>query len=228
MGSLLVDQNVLAASTSNQPQGNLITVNETDSLKSLIAKARRERSTSVRQLAIQAKAAGFKIVGTTLNAIENGTYKSVPSDETIRAIAWLAGVSDRVAFTAAGRRLPGPPFADELPPGVDDLSPKEREAAIALLRVLVAQRQEIGRYEDITESRTQAGGTEHGGSGSRTQGRTPPMTPGKARALIEPDQGVQPDYDLAQRRGETQREYELRTQIQPEDESQGEAPETGA
>ncbi|OZF09855.1 hypothetical protein CH300_00290 [Rhodococcus sp. 15-1154-1] len=195
-------------------------MNETDTLAGLIAKARRERGTSVRQLAIQAKAAKYRIVGTTLNAIENGTYKSDPSDETLRAIAWLAGVPESVAFTAAGRRLPGPPFADELPPGVDDLSPKEREAAITLLRVLVAQRQEIRRHEDLTESRTQEGSTEHGGAGSRQESRTPSMTTGKARALIDADQGTQLDYDLAQRRGETQREYELRTQVQPEDESQ--------
>ncbi|MGW8936024.1 hypothetical protein [Gordonia terrae] len=127
-------------------------MNETDTLRGLIERAKRERDTSVRQLAILAKAEGFKIVGTTLSGIVKGTYHSQPSDDTIRAIAWLAGVKDEVAFTAAGRSVPGPPFADELPPGVDDLSDSERKAVIAILRSLVAQRQEINRYVDSSSS----------------------------------------------------------------------------
>lgn len=123
-------------------------MNETDTLRGLIAKARREREQSARKLAITARGAGHKIVGTTLNAIEAGTYKSEPTEETIRAIGWLAGVSDEVAFAAAGRSVPGPPFAEELPPGVDDLTSLERKAAIAMLRAFVAQRQEINRYVD--------------------------------------------------------------------------------
>ncbi|GAS98872.1 Gp48 [Mycolicibacterium canariasense] len=123
-------------------------MNETDTLRGLIAKARRERDKSVRQLALAAQEAGHKIVGTTLNAIEAGTYHSVPTAETIRAIGWLARVSDEIAFAAAGRPVPGPPFAEELPPGVDDLTSPERRAAIAMLRALVSQRQEINRYVD--------------------------------------------------------------------------------
>lgn len=123
-------------------------MNETDTLRGLIGKARRERDKSVRQLALAAQEFGHKIVGTTLNAIEAGTYHSVPTAETIRAIGWLAGVTDEIAFAAAGRAVPGPPFAEELPPGVDDLTSSERKAAITMLRTLVAQRQEINRYVD--------------------------------------------------------------------------------
>nr|WP_141216273.1 hypothetical protein [Rhodococcus sp. 06-621-2] len=204
-------------------------MNEDQTLKSLLTRALDKRQArSGRRLAELANKNGHKITHTTVNAFLAGTYKSTPSDETLRAIAWLAGVAESVAFTAAGRRLPGPPFADELPPGVDDLSPKEREAAITLLRVLVAQRQEIRRHEDLTESRTQEGSTEHGGAGGGEESRTPSMTTDKARALIDADQGAQLDYDLAQRRGETQREYELRTQVQPEDESQDTGSDGGA
>jgi hypothetical protein len=64
-------------------------------------------------------------------------YKSRPRASTIRAIAWLAGVTEDVAFKAAGQPVPGPPFADELPPGVDNLPPKARRAAIEMLRALV-------------------------------------------------------------------------------------------
>ncbi|MGV0738179.1 hypothetical protein ABQF35_14540 [Mycobacterium syngnathidarum] len=131
-------------------------MNETDTLRGLIAKARRERDKSVRQLALTAQEFGHKIVGTTLNAIEAGTYHSTPTAETIRAIGWLANVSDEIAFAAAGRAVPGPPFSQELPPGVDDLTSPERRAAIAMLRALVAQRQEINRYVDTTDDHSPA------------------------------------------------------------------------
>ncbi|AWN05065.1 immunity repressor [Gordonia phage Easley] len=91
---------------------------------------------------------GLSLNRTTASQILRGTYKGEPSDGTIRAIGWLAGVGDEDAFAAAGRRSPGLPFAEELPPGVDDLSPKERRAAIEMLRTLVAQRREINRYVD--------------------------------------------------------------------------------
>lgn len=86
---------------------------------------------------MMAQREGFAITVTTINHLKAGTYKSVPAVETIRAIAWLAGVSDEVAFTAAGQPVPGPPLADELPPGTDNLSPKSRKAVIEMLRVLI-------------------------------------------------------------------------------------------
>ncbi|WP_252576021.1 hypothetical protein [Pseudarthrobacter cellobiosi] len=94
-------------------------------------------ATSGRQLAFLAQRQGFTLATTTVNAIRQGVYKSAPTAETIRAIAWLAGVSDEVAFMAAGQPVPGPPFAEELPPGVDNLSLKSRKAALDMLRVLV-------------------------------------------------------------------------------------------
>lgn len=114
-------------------------MNDPQTLQDLVLEAKRTRDTSVRQLAIAAKEHGFKITYTTLHGISAGTYKSTAREETVRAIAWLAGVSVEEAFTAAGLPVPGPPFADELPPGVDKLSPKARRAVIELLRVLVEQ-----------------------------------------------------------------------------------------
>jgi DNA-binding XRE family transcriptional regulator len=156
-------------------------VNETDTLRGLIAKARRERELSVRQLALVAKEAGHRIVGTTLNAIEAGTYKSVPSIETIRAIGWLAKVSDEIAFTAAGRAVPGPPFAEELPPGVDDLTSPERKAAIVMLRALVAQRQELNRYVDQSDDDHSAAAT--GTSGEENEDQEAIVLPMVARTV---------------------------------------------
>lgn len=88
---------------------------------------------------------GLSLNRTTASQIVRGTYKGEPTPGTVRAIGWLAGVTDAEAFDAAGRPSPGVPFAEELPPGVDDLSPKERRAAIEILRALIAQRHEINR-----------------------------------------------------------------------------------
>lgn len=113
-------------------------MNNPQNLKDLVALAvQRNDGASVRSLAEKAKRHGFKVTYTPINEMRAGTYKSVPRAELLRAIAWLAGVDDAVAFTAAGQPVPGPPFAEELPPGVDRLSPKSRRAAIDMLRVLV-------------------------------------------------------------------------------------------
>lgn len=92
---------------------------------------------SGRRLADMAQQAGFALASTTFNHIRAGRYKSTPTDETIRAIGWLAGVSDEVAFAAAGQKAPGLPLADELPPGADHLSAKARKTIIDLTRVLI-------------------------------------------------------------------------------------------
>jgi transcriptional regulator with XRE-family HTH domain len=112
-------------------------VNEPLSLRDLIEMAAAKREASGLRLAEIAEAEGHKITVTTINAIRQGVYKSRPRASTIRAIAWLAGVTEDVAFQAAGQPAPGPPFADELPPGVDNLPPKARRAAIEMLRALV-------------------------------------------------------------------------------------------
>lgn len=90
---------------------------------------------------------GLSLNRTTISQILDGTYKKAPKDGTVRAIGWLADVSDEVAFTAAGHQPQRVPFAMELPRGIDDLTAPERRAALDVLRVLVAQRQEINRHE---------------------------------------------------------------------------------
>lgn len=122
---------------SNSSSERVIVVNKPQSLRDLVQLAVQRHQTSGRQLAMMAQREGFAITVTTINHLKAGTYKSVPAVETIRAIAWLAGVSDEVAFTAAGQPVPGPPLADELPPGTDNLSPKSRKAVIEMLRVLI-------------------------------------------------------------------------------------------
>jgi hypothetical protein len=85
---------------------------------------------------------GMSLNRTTASQILRGNYQGVPSPATIRAIGWLAGVSDEVAFAAAGQRAPGPPLVDELPDGVDTLDRRERAVVIDLVRTLLAHRQE--------------------------------------------------------------------------------------
>ncbi|MFJ4026060.1 hypothetical protein ACIPWF_00610 [Paenarthrobacter sp. NPDC089989] len=129
-------------------------MNMNPSLRSLVESAVERHQTSVRQLSLLAQKKGFRVTHTTLNQVRSGTYKSAPSEVTIRAIAWLAGVSEQLAFTAAGQPVPGPPFAEELPAGVDNLPPKARKAAIDMLRVLVDMNQGLADAED-TSDRTQ-------------------------------------------------------------------------
>lgn len=112
-------------------------MNNMENLKDLMEKAVERHDKSVRQLAFMAQEGGHKATYTTLNHIRSGTYKYTPGEATIRAIAYLAGVEESVAFTAAGQPVPGPPLADELPPGADNLSPKSRKAVVEMVRVLV-------------------------------------------------------------------------------------------
>ncbi|QSZ49374.1 hypothetical protein [Arthrobacter sp. D5-1] len=122
-------------------------MNMNPSLRSLVETAVERHQTSVRQLSILAQKQGYRVTHTTLNQVRSGTYKSAPSEVTIKAIAWLAGVSEQVAFMAAGQPVPGPPFAEELPAGVDNLPPKARKAAIDMLRVLVDMNQGLADAE---------------------------------------------------------------------------------
>lgn len=157
-------------------------MNEPRTLRSLVLAAQQQRGgASGRELARAAQKRGFKVTFTTLNAIAAGTYKSKPSPDTIRAIGWLAGVPEKVAFAAAGVPMPGPPFADELPPGVDNLTPRSRRAAIEVLRALV-------------EAEQKAGGERADRSAPKTPAGDEPAS--KVHDLNQPDQGDPPPPPL--------------------------------
>jgi hypothetical protein len=80
---------------------------------------------------------GYKLVATTINHIRAGTYKPHPRKATLEAIAALAGVPIAVAYQAADLPTPGPSFSEQLPDGVDYLTPAERDVVIRMLRLLV-------------------------------------------------------------------------------------------
>ncbi|WP_336818921.1 hypothetical protein [Gordonia sp. MMO-8] len=130
-------------------------MNETLTLRDLVLKA-KDSGLSYRQMEEKVAASekreprGLRLNRTTASKIARGTHGGDAEDGTIRAIALVAGVPDHVAFTAAGRRTNGPAFAEQLPAGIDDLDPRERRVALDLLRVLVAQRQELNRHAEDT------------------------------------------------------------------------------
>lgn len=112
-------------------------MNEPQTLRELAQAVVSTQQMSSRQIAMKAQRADRKLTATTLNHMLAGTYKFQPTADTLRTLAWLAGVSEEVAFTAAGQPVPGPPLADELPDGADNLSPKSRRVIIDMLRVLI-------------------------------------------------------------------------------------------
>lgn len=114
-----------------------------------VARAALDRNpgTSGRELDRLAKAKGLKIVYTTINALAAGTYKSRPSAATLDALAALAGMPREVVYEAARLPAPGPAFADELPPDVDQLRPHQRRAVIEVIRSFLT---------DIEEARSTA------------------------------------------------------------------------
>ncbi|KSW21023.1 hypothetical protein [Cellulomonas sp. B6] len=107
-------------------------------LADLVALARERRpGESLRSLARAAQEAGFAVVHTTIAAIASGRYDSVPSAETVRALAWLAGVDEERAMASAALPVPREPLADALPAGVDALGPRSRRAVVDVARALV-------------------------------------------------------------------------------------------
>ncbi|MCK8674293.1 hypothetical protein M1M07_24665 [Rhodococcus sp. HM1] len=181
------------------------------SLQDLVNKAAEDRSMAGRALADLARKNGFEITHGTVNSIRSGAYKSRPSDGTIRAIAWLAGVGEETAFRAAGRTPPGRPFADDLPPGVDELEPRQRKAAVEMLRAMVAQHQEILQLR-----------------GDRGED-SPADDPGLRLVHDEPEDVEEPEgYELAARKGETRERKRRRLEGEPWDHPDPDGPEDGA
>lgn len=74
---------------------------ETPTLDELVEKAAaRHNGASGRRLAEIAHQGGHEVSHATLNRIRRGTYASTPTDQTLHAIAFLAGVDPKVAFAA--------------------------------------------------------------------------------------------------------------------------------
>ena len=169
------------------------------SLKELAQLVFDMQGTSARQVAQRAEKRGYRLTHTTINQMRAGTYKSVPKEETLRALADLAGVSVETAFHAAGLPVPGPPLADELPPGSDNLSPKSRAAVIQMLRVLIDlesnhdEHDHPDQHQDRERGTTERGGARGGdaGAGQKTAA---------AGAPADFDLAAHPDFELTRDR----------------------------
>lgn len=94
-----------------------------------------------------ARPRGMSLNRSTASQILRGAYRGTPSPATVRAIGWLAGVTDEDAFAAAGQPAPGRPLADELPAATDTLNDRERAVVIDVVRALLAQRQDIDGWK---------------------------------------------------------------------------------
>jgi hypothetical protein len=109
-----------------------------ETLADLLAIAeRRQDVAGGRALARRAAELGHDVSHTTLNKILSGKADNRQSVGTLDAIAALAGVSRSRAHTAAGRRAPGKPFADELPAEADLLNRKQRDVVLGVVRALL-------------------------------------------------------------------------------------------
>lgn len=158
------------------------------------------QGTSARQVALRAEAKGLKLTDTTLNQMKSGSYKFVPREDTVRALAELAGISVEAAFHAAGLPVPGPPLADELPPGSDNLSPKSRAAVIQMLRVLIDLE---SNHDEHTEHEEQPDARERGTEAERRGARGGDAGAGEKTVPVVPadfDLAAHPNFELTRDR----------------------------
>lgn len=98
--------------------------------------AQRHGGASGRRLAELAKSAGHDISHATLNRLRQGTYATRPTDASIRAIAYLADVSENTAFAAAGARAPAA-VAYEPPFEAQRMNTRQRKALDEVIRAFV-------------------------------------------------------------------------------------------
>jgi|GEM_PF-3629049 len=99
--------------------------------------ATRHGGASGRRLAELAQRAGHDISHATLNRLRQGTYATRPSDASIRAIAFLADVSENIAFAAAGVSAPAAAVY-QAPAEAQRMTTRQRKAVDELIRAFAA------------------------------------------------------------------------------------------
>ncbi len=112
--------------------------------------ATRHDGASGRRLAELAQRAGHDISHATLNRLRQGTYATRPSDASIRAIAYLADVSENVAFAAAGVSAPAA-VVYQPPAEAQRMSTRQRKALDELIRAMKPARNTLIDIEDMEE-----------------------------------------------------------------------------
>jgi hypothetical protein len=109
--------------------------------------AARHDGASGRRLAELAQHAGHDISHATLNRIRQGSYQSRPSDVSIRAIAFLADVSENTAFAAAGVVAPTG-VAYQVPPEAQRMTSRQRKAVTEMIRAFAPAAREADSAVD--------------------------------------------------------------------------------
>ena len=104
----------------------------------LIAKDRHDGAGG-RKLALVAKERKHSVSYGTIDSILAGTYTRKPSIKTLKALAYLADIPEAQVFEIAGMRAPSVSVAEQLPEGVDELGPEERQLLIDIARGLIRQ-----------------------------------------------------------------------------------------
>ena len=104
----------------------------------LAAKARHDGAGG-RGLAKVASKHGHTISYGTIDSILAGTYTRKPSVKTLRALAYLSDLPEQQVLEIAGMRAPSNALAEQLPEGVDELGPEERQMLIDMARGLIRQ-----------------------------------------------------------------------------------------
>ncbi|WP_343576930.1 hypothetical protein [Mycobacterium sp.] len=99
--------------------------------------ATRHGGASGRRLAELAQCAGHDISHATLNRLRQGTYATRPSDASIRAIAYLADVSENAAFAAAAVSAPAA-VVYQPPAEAQRMTTRQRKAIDELIRTFAA------------------------------------------------------------------------------------------
>jgi hypothetical protein len=108
-----------------------------ETLQDLLLEHQRKTGDSARDFERKAAALGHPVDRTTIAQIAAGTYRRKTQERTFDAIAAVTGVPVETVRALAGRPPRPKPFAEELPPDTDHLSPASRRAVVGVIRALL-------------------------------------------------------------------------------------------
>jgi hypothetical protein len=132
-----------------------MSTSQNESLRDIALLAQKRHGGAGREMERIADQAGKSMSQTTFDRMISGQYRSRPKEQTLEALAYLAGVSLKRVYEAAGRKYVAAKFADQLPPDVDELDQDQREALIYAARAFLKTNREIERLRNELRKRDQ-------------------------------------------------------------------------
>lgn len=161
-----------------------------------------------------ARRAGLNLSRTTFDKMLRGNYRSRPSRETVRALAYVAQLPEVLVAEVAGLPRLGGDLAEQLPPGHETLTAEQQSAVIAVVRQYVKANQALADARRATEEvGDRAGSAPKTQAGDTPAPQTTRHTAAAARRRAELEDRLAPDVPdvtrLAARggRGQSQAEY---------------------